>query len=492
MGGVGHDMKTGFNYIHEPTLFITFNTGTNDYAYTHLDNTLNGPLQTVTRNGGAAEANIPLNQYAFYVQDDWRVNNRLTLNLGLRYDLIDGVQIDQANYPNILKVQAAGAAGLLKEIKGLENAGLEPKEDTNNWQPRLGFAYDVRGDARDVIRGGWGVYQDVGYTNSNALFAAIDATGIGSGSVFNVENGLGNPQPRRQLLPGGQPISNIASQNQANANALPLIGQWVDPRLQMPYTRQAAFGWSHQVTSSSMFNVDFVRNDGRDLNVRPRINTRPVGQPDAARRLTFLDLQPNAAGTRPAVSRGKSEYTALIMGFKRRMTKGFDFSATYTLAEAKSTIGTAGDELNSNIMQEAELLYDDPRVFGPTSRTDARHTVSAAMVWQGPWGINVAPNFPRAIGAPGVHHRGYRPQRERREQRPPREGLCFRRRRQAGQGDRQLRDVELRTRGGAVADEPARRRSRSGCIRRCASKRSARSSTCSTRTTRPRSGRRAC
>ena len=60
MGGLGHDMKAGVNYIHEPPLFITFNTGTNDYTYNHLDNDLNGPLSTVTRNGGAAEANIPL------------------------------------------------------------------------------------------------------------------------------------------------------------------------------------------------------------------------------------------------------------------------------------------------------------------------------------------------------------------------------------------------------------------------------------------------
>ena len=393
VGGVGHDMKAGFNYIHEPTLFITFNTGTNDYTYNHLDNNPNGPLSTVTRNGGAAEANIPLNQYAFYVQDDWRVNNRLTLNLGLRYDLIDGVQIDQAKNPNYVKVQAAGRAGLLAGIKGLENAGLDPKEDTNNWQPRLGFAFDVRGDGRDVIRGGWGVYQDVGYTNSNNLFPAIDATGIGSGSVFNVDNADGIRNPDGSFYLVGQPISNIASQNQANPNALPLIGQWVDPRLQMPYARQAAFGWSHQLSSSTMFNVDFVRNDGRDLNVRPRINTRPVGQPTAPRRLAFLDLQPNAVGTRPAVSRGKSEYTALIMGIRRRMSNGFDFSASYTLGEAKSTIGTAGDELNSNNMQEAEQLYDDPRVFGPTSRTDARHTVSATMIWQGPWGISVAPLF---------------------------------------------------------------------------------------------------
>ncbi len=379
--------------------------------------------------------------------------------------------------------------GELTGIKGLENAGLSPQEDTNNWQPRVGFAFDVRGDARDVIRGGWGVYQDVGYTNSNVLFPAIDATGIGSGSIFNVDNADGIRNPDGSFYRVGQPISNIASQNQANPNALPLIGQWVDPRLQMPYTRQTAFGWSHQVNSSSSFNVDFVRNDGRDLNVRPRINTRPVGNPTAARRLAFLDLQPNAAGTRPAISAGKSEYTALIMGFKRRMSNGFDFSASYTLAEAKSTIGTAGDELNANLLQEAELLYDDPRVFGPTSRTDARHTVSVAMVWQAPWGINVSPIFLSRSALPVSITEGIDLNAQRREQRSARQGLCLRRRRQRAEGNRRLRDVELRSRRGAVADEPAPREVVPSAAARCASRPSARSSTCSTRPTRPGSAR---
>lgn len=392
MGGISHDFKTGVNFINEPRLFITFNTGTNDYTYNHLTDDLNGPLQTVTRNGGAAEANVPLKQYAAYVQDDWRVNNRLTLNLGVRYDYISGYQIDQSKNSNFDKVQAAGAAGLLAGIKGLENFGKDPQEDNNNIQPRIGFAFDVRGNGRDVVRGGWGVYQDMGYTNANVLFAAIDATGIGSGSIFNVDNAAGIRNPDGSFYQVGQPISNIASQNQAGSGALPLIGQWVDPRLQVPYTRQLSLGWSHQLAASTVFTVDFVRNEGRDLNVRPRINTRPVGQPSAPRRLTFLGLEPNAAGTRPALSAGRSEYNAMIVGLKRRMLNGIDFGASYTLSEANSTIGTAGDELNSNNLQDASLLYDDPRVFGPTSRTDARHQGSISAVLQIK-GFTVSPIF---------------------------------------------------------------------------------------------------
>ncbi len=59
MGGLGHDFKAGVNFIHQPRLFITFNTGTGDYAYTLGTNDLNGIVTNVTLNGGAADANIP-------------------------------------------------------------------------------------------------------------------------------------------------------------------------------------------------------------------------------------------------------------------------------------------------------------------------------------------------------------------------------------------------------------------------------------------------
>jgi hypothetical protein len=390
LGGISHAFKAGVNWIHEPTLFITFNTGKGVTQYTHQDNTLSGPISRIVLNDGDARANIPLDQYAFYIQDDWRVTSKLTINAGLRYDVIDGFQIDQSGNPNFVKMQAAGRAGQLAGIKGLENFGKDPKEDTNNWQPRIGFAYNLRDDGKDVIRGGWGIYQDVGYTNANVLFPASDAAGY-FGSVFEVDNQQGIRNPDGSLYRIGQPLSNLNSQNSVNPSALPLFGQFLDPRFEMPYTRQLSFGWSHELMENSVVTADYVNNQGRDLNTRPRINVYNPGT--TTRRLAFLGLQPNGIGTRAASSFGSSEYQAMILGFKRRMSRGIDFTATYTLQKAHSTIGSAVDELNANNLQDAFLLYDDPRVDGPTSRTDARHSGTIAGVFELPWGFQVAPLF---------------------------------------------------------------------------------------------------
>jgi hypothetical protein len=145
--------------------------------------------------------------------------------------------------------------------------------------------------------------------------------------------------------------------------------------------------------TSTVVSADYVWNQGRDLNTRPRINTRPLGDPTGPRRLSFLGLSPNAAGTRAGSSYGSSDYKALILGFKRRMYKRVDLTASYTLQRAMSTIGSAGDELNSNNLQDSTQLYDDPRVNGPSQRTDARHSGSVSAVWQAPWGMTVAPVF---------------------------------------------------------------------------------------------------
>jgi hypothetical protein len=395
-GGLGHDFKAGVNFINEPRLFITFNTGKGAVFNTHITNDVNGPISLVTVSDGDASANIPMKQFATYIQDDWRISDRFTLNVGLRYDLMTGYQFDESLNPNFVAVQAAGAAGKLAGIVGLENAGLTPKEDKNNFQPRIGGVLDVRGDGKDIIRGGWGMYMDVGYTNSNVLFAAADSTGKGFGQTFNVNvtNGIKNPDG--SFYKAGQPLSNIASQNQVvSTGAFPLFGQWVDPRLQAPYQMQSNAGWSHELNSDTVISADYVNSLGRDLNFRPRLNQRIPGSLSNPRRLQALvpTLTPNTNGTRPTLSRGESEYNAMILSLRRRLSHGMDFSASYTLQKGISTIGAAADELNTANIQDPNNPFDDPRQLGPNLNTDSRHLVSISATFQLPFGVRIAPIY---------------------------------------------------------------------------------------------------
>jgi hypothetical protein len=387
VGGLGHDFKAGVNFINEPRLFITFNTGKGVVQYNHLTDDVNGPISGVTMNDGDSAANIPLKQYGAYFQDDWRVSDRLTVNLGLRYDFIKGLQFDQSRNPNYLLAQQLGAAGRFANVVGYENFGQTPQDDKDNFQPRAGVVWDVRGNAKDLIRAGWGIYTDFGYTNSNVLFAAADASGSRFGTVFTATNTSGLRNPDGSFFRAGQPLANLASQNEAGA--LPLFGQWVDPRLEQPETRQTSLGWSHELAANTVVTADYVHIAGRNLNVRPRLNVRI----DGARRFGDIAFSPNSSATRAAISRGKSDYDGLILGVRRRLTNGVDFTGSYTLSRGRSTIGTAGDELDTRYVLDATNPFDDPRMLGPNRRTDARHRITASATLQLPMGFRAAPIF---------------------------------------------------------------------------------------------------
>ena len=401
-GGIGHDFKVGANFINEPHLFITFNTGKGAVFYTHLTDNKNGPIGTVSISDGDAAANIPTKQFAWYFQDDWRVTDRLTVNAGLRWDIVTGLSdLDESKNPNYLLIRDAAKAGkfnsLPAPVRDIMNHFAEtPRNDKNNYQPRIGAVLDVRGNGKDIVRGGWGMYTDFGYTNSNVLFAAADSSGTGFGNVFNVNDQTGIKNPNGTFFTVGQSLDLIRSQNQAVVvpGQYPLFGQWVDPLLQMPFQYQTNAGWSHQVSSDTVVTADFVYSLGRDLNMRPRVNQRILGT--TIRRISALlptALNPNTNGNRPAVSVGKSEYEALILGLHRRLSKGVEFIVGYKESRALSNIGVGVDQLNTANIQDPNNPFDAPVQFGPTVDTDARHTFNVSGSVTLPGGVRFAPIY---------------------------------------------------------------------------------------------------
>ena len=385
IGGLGHQLKLGATWIHEPELFTSTESLFSGH-YTYLANDPAAPLREIMVAGGAAAANIPLDMYGLYVQDDWRVTDRLTLNLGVRWDYVDGAPLDQGSNPNFVVMQAAGRAGRFAG-SALDDFGKDPRGDTNNIQPRAGFAYDVRGDGRDVVRGGWGRYTDFAYTNANMLGAAFDAAG-GSGLVFLASNPGGIRRPDGAWFRVDDPLSLIASQNLVDPD-LPLLGgHVVSPRLEQPYTIQSNLGWTHDLGNQTALSVDYVRADGRDINVRLRPNALVNGR----RALADLAIQPNAFQFRTAISRGKSEHDALMVGLQRRMVRGLDVNGWYMLSSSTSNVGPAYDELDANLVQDVSDPFG-PVQNGPSTRTDARHRATISAIVQAPWGFQVSPIF---------------------------------------------------------------------------------------------------
>jgi Carboxypeptidase regulatory-like domain len=400
-GGLGHDFKTGVNFIHEPHLFVTFSSGSTDYAYTHLDLDPKGKISAITRNKPGASANLPMDQFGAYFQDDWRVNDRLTINAGLRYDLITGFDLDQSTVQNYVALTTAAAAGRFNGVPGFSEFGNKTGEDYNNIQPRIGAVYDLFGNGKDIVRAGWGIYYDFGYTNANILFPGLSAQG-GSGVIFSITgktNGIQNPDGT--FFQVGQSVTNLNSQNEVNP-AGPFFGTNVmAPGPRQPWTSQLSGGWSHQLTASTVLDIDYVHVKGSDLGVRWPLNTRVN---NGARR--YADLNLNPASPTMNMSIGESKYDGVNFGVRRRMDHNIQLNAWYTLSKAEGLGGLGVDELTTNLVQDSTNPLADVD-FGPAARTDARHKITLSAVVQLPWGIYASPVFRYRSALPLHTYYGY-------------------------------------------------------------------------------------
>lgn len=206
-----------------------------------------------------------------FIQDDWKVSQRLTLNLGLRWDLntppdekhnrlVAGFDTEAAS-PIASKISAANLA-LYPELRnlrgGLRFAGVDGNRRTaselfyNTLQPRFGFAYSAA--SRMVVRGGFALfyanwpngdfYQTQGFTANNPLVTSLD------GNRTPIANLLSNPLPGGVRLPAGASagLSTFAGNN---------FGWW-NQSAQMPRVSQFSLGFQFRLTSQSSIDASYV------------------------------------------------------------------------------------------------------------------------------------------------------------------------------------------------------------------------------------------
>ena len=361
---------------------------------------------------------IRTTEWHFFGQDSWKVLPRLTLNLGLRYEYDSPLEDPHKEilgfFPGKQSTKFPGAPpGILYPgDPGTPNSGLT-YPDRNNFAPRFGFAWDVLGSAKLVVRGGFGIFYDLedGALNlqfgGQAPFGQVtdiipnDYSGV-SPTINPVADpfhafGLSNPYPTHGVV--GSTFGVPAIQ----------FAYVVDPHFRTPYSEAANFGLQYQVTQDTMIEADYVGSFSRkavattDVNAPlPSIlqaqNNLGFLNPDCARPLAGCSnpLDPNSTPTGALqlftdLSSGSSDSNQFQLTVDKRFTHGFNIRGAYTLAHTIDD--QSGFRYNSS-------LYTDPfnhALDRASANFDVRHRLVISGIWKLP--------LERTFGGKGFAHK---------------------------------------------------------------------------------------
>ena len=384
LAGRRNDLKVGFNYIHEPTLGGSFSSGLVP-RYTFSGNSLDAPITRIEVNSGFNQFATPVDQYSIYAQDDLEITPRLVLNLGLRYDMWQGFDLDQTNNTiwQHLTTQTSVNNSWTGDFRG--SGGLE--DDTNNWGPRLGFTYDLFEGGRTKLRGGWGLYYDFPYTNATILFPSA-AVQSDFGQTYLHANGAGIRNPDGSLYRIGQPLP----ANQLPAAVRPVPNEVASPNIEAPESTQISLGVSSELTNNIGVTLDLVSIQYRNIPFRFRANPIVSGS---------TRLFPQFGNFRVWTGDGEADYEGVNLGLRARVSQKLELQGFYTWSEATGNVLAGADEFrlsNANHQPDRSAVGDqsvnpqDPgcdACFGPLD-TDARHRVTMSAIYQAPFAINLS------------------------------------------------------------------------------------------------------
>ncbi len=310
--------------------------------------------------------------YNFFIQDDWRITPRLTLNLGLRYEY-------QSN-PDPINVNPA-----LPQTGNMVN-------DKNNLGPRLGFAYALTSDGKTSMRGGWGLYY--GRVINSTVYNALINTGLGADraqqqliiSATNLPAGCTAatclPIYPNLLVPIGSSTTNVVVR--------PAVQYFADD-FQLPQIHQADLIFERQIARNTVVSAAYLFSFGNSLPTFIDTNLPPptgvVSVPIVGGEFGGQTYQtPIFTGPRPNANFGAvteirsniwSKYHALVLQANRRLTGGLQFQTSYTLSRAEDNGQTSATFTQTN----TPFNVFDQAGEKALSAFDRRHKFVASMVY---------------------------------------------------------------------------------------------------------------
>jgi len=418
---------------------LTGLTGTTDFGNsgisafagaTPLEDFLTGTVDSGTLLIGNIQRHVSQERHAAFLQDDWRVTSRVTLNLGVRYEYISPIT-EQNN--NLANFDPTTATGLAQETSG------NPVYHTNphSFGPRLGAVWDVTGKGTTVVRlGGSLVADDIISFNDllkagNGAQLQANPTGwnltLPNGTVLpkpgNINVGIvsltGNTPgqaPLGQLtwlqntpifnstgaaaLACGNGLPQVAPGNPAITNPAPCSLNVINPHLPTSYVTTWTLSVQHAFTSNLALNVAYVGNHGTSLSGVIDINAPNPGAKgtSGATYATNENLRRGYASQFPYFGQIRyytgdleSNYDGLQMQLTERVTHGLNFNAGYTFAHALDDVSTvqafsAYNNANPNL-NYGNSTYDVRNHFTLTGSYIIPGIKSPAQLLEG-WQIN--------------------------------------------------------------------------------------------------------
>ena len=327
-------------------------------------------------------------EMSFFVQDDWKLNPDLTLNLGLRYDIFTAPteRYDrQANFDPVTRtIQMAG-----------ENApgGRDLVDaDKNNFGPRIGFAYSgFKEDKSLVLRGGYGLLYAVDVSAAQPL-TSNPGTGAGSYACTPITNPGGCPAffLARNLFDRGVPTAPFTVAAPGTSFAAPTGGGLIlfnDPNRKDEMYHQYNFTIQDEFRPGWLAEVAYVGSLGRNLLVLQNIGTGNDQGGPGSREVILVSPTGSNAITATRYT-GSSNYNSLQSKLEKRFSKGLSLLTSYTWAHA---IDDSPGGICAGGASARDCGPDDPtrpELERGNADTDVRHRFTFSNVWDLPFGRN--------------------------------------------------------------------------------------------------------